>query len=460
MEKILIVDDEKNMRMILSKILKNAGYEIYQAESGKQALREVKKSSSDLVLLDLKLPDINGIEVLEKIKQHDNSIIVIMLTAYGDIKNAVEAMKLGAYDYLKKPFDNEEMILVIEKALENLRLSREVKLLRDRLDEKISIKEMMGESAQIRKVIKLVEQVASTNMSVFLEGKTGTGKELIARMIHQKSHRKDGPFIAVDCGAIPESLFESELFGHEKGAFTDAISTHIGKFEQANGGTLFLDEINNLPLNLQPKFLRALEEKAIQRLGGKGVRQIDVRIVIASSMNIVDKMGKGEFRDDLFYRLSEFKIDIPSLWQRKDDIPTIANYFLKRACIEMKKNINGFTTEAMNSLIDYQWPGNVRELKNVVKRAVLLAQDDYIKKEHLIFITFDKRVDEFDIISSKINEQLRNSDTSLQSILEKVEIDILKKALKISDGKKTKAAKMLGLSRYTLYRKLKLLGLV
>ena len=460
MEKILIVDDEKNMRMILSKILKNAGYEIYQAESGKQALREVKKSSPDLVLLDLKLPDINGIEVLEKIKQHDNSIIVIMLTAYGDIKNAVEAMKLGAYDYLKKPFDNEEMILVIEKALENLRLSREVKLLRDRLDEKISIKEMMGESAQIRKVIKLVEQVASTNMSVFLEGKTGTGKELIARMIHQKSHRKDGPFIAVDCGAIPESLFESELFGHEKGAFTDAISTHIGKFEQANGGTLFLDEINNLPLNLQPKFLRALEEKAIQRLGGKGVRQIDVRIVIASSMNIVDKMGKGEFRDDLFYRLSEFKIDIPSLWQRKDDIPTIANYFLKRACIEMKKNINGFTTEAMNSLIDYQWPGNVRELKNVVKRAVLLAQDDYIKKEHLIFITFDKRVDEFDIISSKINEQLRNSDTSLQSILEKVEIDILKKALKISDGKKTKAAKMLGLSRYTLYRKLKLLGLV
>ncbi len=459
MEKILIVDDEKNMRLILSKILKNAGYEIYQAESGKQALKEVKKSSPDLVLLDLKLPDINGIEVLEKIKQHDNFIIVIMLTAYGDLKNAVEAMKLGAYDYLKKPFDNEEMILVIEKALENLRLSREVKLLRDRLDEKISIKEMMGESAQIRKVIKLVEQVASTNMSVFLEGKTGTGKELIARMIHQKSPRKDGPFIAVDCGAIPESLFESELFGHEKGAFTDAISTHTGKFEQANGGTIFLDEINNLPLNLQPKFLRTLEEKAINRLGGRGVRQIDVRVVVASSMNIVDQMEKGEFRDDLFYRLNEFKIDIPSLWQRKDDIPAIANYFLKRACIEMKKNINGFTTEAMNYLIDYRWPGNVRELKNVVKRAVLLAQDDYIKKEHLIFITFYKRVDEFDIISSKVNEQLRNSDTSLHSVLEKVEIDILKQALKLSNGKKAKAAKMLGLSRYTLYRKLKLLGL-
>ncbi len=459
MEKILIVDDEKNMRLILNKILSKEGYEIYQTEDGKQALKEVKKSSPDLVLLDLKLPDINGIEVLEKIKQHDNSIIVIMLTAYGDIKIAVEAMKLGAYDYLKKPFDNEEMILVIKKALDNLRLSREVKLLRDRLDEKISIKEMMGESAPIRKVIKFVEQVASTNMSVFLEGKTGTGKELIARMIHQKSSRKDGPFIAVDCGAIPESLFESELFGYEKGAFTDAVSTHIGKFEQANGGTLFLDEINNLPLNLQSKFLRAIEEKTIQRLGGKEAIQIDVRIIVASNINIIEEVNKKTFRDDLFYRLNEFKIDIPTLEERKDDIPAIANYFVRRACIEMKKNILGISKDAMNSLISYGWPGNIRELKNVVKRAVLLAQDDYIKKEQLVFIKFDKRVNESEIISSKTEEQLRNTDTSLQSILEKAEIDILKQALKISNGKKTKAAKMLGISRYTLYRKLKFLGL-
>ena len=459
MEKILIVDDETNIRFILSKILKKDGFEIYQAENGKQALEEIKKLSPELVLLDLKLPDINGIEVLEKIKRHDNSIIVIMLTAYGEIKNAVEAMKLGAYDYLKKPFDNEEMVLVIEKALENLRLSREVKLLRDRLDEKISIKEMMGESAQIRKVVKFVEQVASTDMSVFLEGKTGTGKELIARMIHQKSHRKDGPFIVVDCGAIPESLFESELFGHEKGAFTGAISTLIGKFEQANSGTLFIDEINNLPLNLQPKFLRAIENNKIQRLGSKRIIQIDIRIVVASNKNIFNEVEKGEFRDDLFYRLNEFQIDIPLLYQRKDDIPTIANYFLRNACTEMKKSILGFSAEAMNYLIEYKWPGNVRELKNVVKRAVLLAQDDYIKKEHLILLAFDKKGDSSKIISPNIEEQFDKTNTSLKSILDKVEIDVLKQALKKSNGKKAKAAKMLGLSRYSFYRKLKDLDL-
>lgn len=456
MEKILIVDDEKNMRLILNKILSKEGYEIYQAENGKQALKEIKKSSPDLVLLDLKLPDINGIEVLEKIKQYDNSIIVIMLTAYGDIKNAVEAMKLGAYDYLKKPLDNEEMILVIKKALDNLRLSREVKLLRDRLDEKISIKEMMGESAPIRKVLKMVEMVAPTNMTVFLEGKTGTGKELISRLIHQKSNRRNKPFIAVDCGAIPESLFESELFGYEKGAFTDAVSTHIGKFEQANKGTLFLDEINNLPLNLQSKFLRAIEEKTIQRLGGKGAIQIDVRIIVASNINIIEEVNKKTFRDDLFYRLNEFRIDIPTLKERKDDIPTLSNYFLKEANLEMKKNILGISKDAMNSLISYGWPGNIRELKNVIKRAVLLTQGEYITRENLIFISIDnklKKNDEWDY------KRLIKEGVTLNDMIEKVEIDILKQALKISNGKKTKAAKMLGLSRYTLYRKLKVLGL-
>jgi len=455
MEKILIVDDEKNMRLILNKILSKEGYEIYQAENGNQALKGVKKSSPDLVLLDLKLPDINGIEVLEKIKQHDNSITVIMLTAYGDIKNAVEAMKLGAYDYLKKPFDNEEMILVIKKALDNLRLSREVKLLRDRLDEKISIKEMMGESAPIRKVLKMVEIVAPTNMTVFLEGKTGTGKELISRLIHQKSNRKNKPFIAVDCGAIPESLFESELFGYEKGAFTDAVSTHIGKFEQADKGTLFLDEINNLPLNLQSKFLRALEEKTIQRLGGNEAIQIDVRIIVASNINIIEEVNKKTFRDDLFYRLNEFKIDIPTLEERRDDIPTLSNYFLKEANLEMKKNILGISKDAMNSLISYSWPGNIRELKNVIKRAVLLSQGEYITRENLIFISIDNKLkkDDWDY------KRLIKEGVTLNDMIEEAEIDILKQALQKTNGNKTKAAKMLGLSRYTLYRKLKVLGL-
>jgi len=455
MEKILIVDDEKNMRLILNKILSKEGYEIYQAENGNQALKEVKKSSPDLVLLDLKLPDINGIEVLEKIKQHDNSIIVIILTAYGDIKNAVEAMKLGAYDYLKKPFDNEEMILVIKKALDNLRLSREVKLLRDRLDEKISIKEMMGESVPIRKVLKMVEMVAPTNMTVFLEGKTGTGKELISRLIHQKSNRRNKPFIAVDCGAIPESLFESELFGYEKGAFTGAVSTHIGKFEQANKGTLFLDEINNLPLNLQSKFLRAIEEKTIQRLGGKGAIQIDVRIIVASNINIIEEVNKKTFRDDLFYRLNEFRIDIPTLKERKDDIPTLSNYFLKEANLEMKKNILGISKDAMSALISYNWLGNVRELKNVIKRAVLLSHNGYITKDNLILLSSNS-------VSGREEWNFKNlikDGKTLDKMIEKFEIEIIIEILKETNGNKTKAAKMLGLSRYTLYRKLKILGL-
>ena len=455
MEKILIVDDEKNMRLILNKILSKEGYEIYRAENGNQALKEVKKSSPDLVLLDLKLPDINGIEVLEKIKQHDNSIIVIILTAYGDIKNAVEAMKLGAYDYLKKPFDNEEMILVIKKALDNLRLSREVKLLRDRLDEKISIKEMMGESVPIRKVLKMVEMVAPTNMTVFLEGKTGTGKELISRLIHQKSNRRNKPFIAVDCGAIPESLFESELFGYEKGAFTGAVSTHIGKFEQANKGTLFLDEINNLPLNLQSKFLRAIEEKTIQRLGCKGDIQIDVRIIVASNINIIEEVNKKTFRDDLFYRLNEFKIDIPTLEERRDDIPTLSNYFLKEANLEMKKNILGISKDAMSALISYNWLGNVRELKNVIKRAVLLSHNGYITKDNLILLSSNS-------VSQKEEWNVKNlikDGKTLDKMIEKFEIEIIIEILKETNGNKTKAAKMLGLSRYTLYRKLKILGL-
>ena len=455
MEKILIVDDEKNMRLILNKILSKEGYEIYQAENGNQALKEVKKSSPDLVLLDLKLPDINGIEVLEKIKQHDNSIIVIILTAYGDIKNAVEAMKLGAYDYLKKPFDNEEMILVIKKALDNLRLSREVKLLRDRLDEKISIKEMMGESVPIRKVLKMVEMVAPTNMTVFLEGKTGTGKELISRLIHQKSNRRNKPFIAVDCGAIPESLFESELFGYEKGAFTGAVSTHIGKIEQADGGTLFLDEINNLPLNLQSKFLRAIEEKTIQRLGGKGDIQIDVRIIVASNINIIEEVNKKTFRDDLFYRLNEFRIDIPTLKERKDDIPTLSNYFLKEANLEMKKNILGISKDAMSALISYNWLGNVRELKNVIKRAVLLSHNGYITKDNLILLSSNS-------VSGREEWNFKNlikDGKTLDKMIEKFEIEIIIEILKETNGNKTKAAKMLGLSRYTLYRKLKILGL-
>ena len=385
MEKILIVDDEKHMRLILSKILQDEGYQTFTAEDGHKAMIEIKQNNPQLVLLDYKLPDINGDKLLEKIKKYDNSIIVIMLTAFGDIKKAVTSMKSGAYDYLTKPFNNEEIILTIRKALQNLHLKTEVKYLKKKLEKKEEYSEIIGESVQIKKVLEQIELVATSDISVFLEGETGTGKELAAHLIHKKSSRRDYPFVAVDCGAIPETLFESEMFGHEKGAFTGAVSIRIGKFEQANGGTLFLDEITNLPLTMQAKLLRSIQEKKIMRLGGRKQLEVDVRIIAASNKNIVENVRSGEFRSDLFYRLNEFKIELPSLRERKDDIPILADYFLKKMNKEQKKNILGFTPETMNELLNYSWSGNIRELKNIVKRAALIAQGSYIKPEHLFF---------------------------------------------------------------------------
>ncbi|MCK4311831.1 MAG: sigma-54-dependent Fis family transcriptional regulator [Candidatus Cloacimonetes bacterium] len=445
MEKILIVDDEDNIRFILSELLEKAGYQTIQAENGNQALVEFENFYPELVLLDYKLPDMNGNQILDKMKEINSSVIVIMLTAFGDIKKAVESMKLGAFDYLTKPFNNEEILLVVQKALKTLELTQEIKTLRKRIEGDIEIKEMMGESSQIRKVLEQVELVASNDITVFLEGETGTGKDLIAKMIHKKSPRKDKSFVAVDCGAVPETLFESELFGYEKGAFTGAVSRRIGKFEQANGGTLFLDEITNLPMSLQPKLLRVIQDNEIQRLGGGNAIKINVRIIVASNKNIIEDVRNGKFRDDLFYRIHEFKIDLPTLKERKDDIPILANYFLKEANYELKKNIEGFSTQAMNSLLDYTWPGNIRELKNVIKRAVIITKSKTILPDHLLFTNLKETIQE-----NEIDEDLLMSSISGKVIESKIQI--IKKAILKADGNKTKAAEILGISRNQLYR--------
>ncbi len=430
MNRILIVDDDVIIRIALSKLLKKDGYNTKLVGTGKLAISALESFRPQLVLLDFELPDMNGFEILKRIKQIDKSIIVIMITSFADVRKAVEAMKMGAYNFFSKPFDKTEILSVVKKALSIPKKSESLP---------INISEMMGTSKPLQGVLKDIERVSDKDITVFLEGETGTGKELFARMIHQKSPRKDKPFIAVDCGAIPESLFESELFGHKKGAFTGATEDKKGKFELADGGTLFLDEINSLPMNMQPKFLRALQENEIQRLGDEHSKKINVRIIAASNNNINEDVRIGIFREDLFYRIHEFKIDLPNLKQRKDDIPIIAKYFLKEISADYKKIVTHFSPVAMKTLSGYSWPGNIRELKNVIKSAVLLCDEDKIEIEHLVL----KNV-------RKLDEENKDDDLSnvLYSFTEK---EMIEKALRKTKYNKTEAAKLLGISRSKFY---------
>jgi len=383
MAKIVIVDDNKNMQIILQNLLVDEGYDVIPATNGRDGLKAIIEQLPDLVLLDIRLPEMNGIDLLQQITKLEKEILVIMITAYGDIETAVETMKLGAYDYITKPFVNEELKMVIRKALDTSELKQEVKILRQKLEVKKSDDILMGSSPEIMRILKQVELVASTDMSVIIQGKSGTGKEVIAKLIHNKSKRKNKSFIPIDCGAIPDTLVESELFGYQKGAFTGASSAKKGKFEIANGGTLFLDEITNLPTSAQAKILRVIQEKKITKVGSTELVNIDVRIIVATNRDIIRAVKESSFRDDLFHRLNEFTITLPQLKERKNDIPIIAEQFLKEANIELEKKIKGFLPKAMSILESYAWPGNVRELKHVIKKAVLLEETDHITTNSL-----------------------------------------------------------------------------
>src|SRR3990167_1826997 len=352
--RILVLDDGKELWFNLSSIVKDEGYDVLAVGDGREALKAVQNNSPNLALLDIRLPSMDGMEILKKLKGIDKDLLIIMLTAYVEVKDAVKAMKLGAFDYITKPFDNEELILVIKKALHTQSLSREVEYLRKKLDQApVSIEETMGDSLQIKQVLKQVEIIAATNMTVILQGESGTGKEVIAKMIHEKSLRKDKPFIAIDCGAIPDTLVESELFGYEKGAFTGAEERKEGKFEQSNGGTLFFDEITNLPNSIQMKLLRAVQERKFQHLGGNRYIAADVRIIVATNISLSEAVKIGKFRDDLFHRLNEFHIDLPPLRERKEDLPVLTKYFLDEANRDLGKKTEGFSAEAMKFLLDY-----------------------------------------------------------------------------------------------------------
>lgn len=453
--KILIVDDNEDLQFNLSSLLDSEGFKTYTAGNGVTALIEIKSKNPNLVLLDMRLPGMDGMQILDEIKKIDKSIIVIILTAFGDIKNVVRAMKKGAYDYITKPFDNEEIVLTIRKALETQSLNKEVQVLRKQLEEKHYTDAVIGESVRFKQALKQVSIIAPTNMTVVIQGESGTGKEVIAKMIHEQSPRKDSPIIAIDCGAIPESLVESELFGHEKGAFTGAVGQQEGKFELANGGTIFLDEIANLSDANQIKLLRVIQERKVHRLGGKKDIKIDVRIIAASNVTLEDSVEDGKFRHDLFYRLNEFQIKLPALRERKDDIPIFAKYFLEDANREMGKEIAGFTPEAMQMLLNYDWPGNVRELKNAVRRSVVLAENDHVTPENISFTIIKNNNNRTEFHSNGASGKI----STIEDATKVFERELIEKALNQTGGNKINAAELLQMNRKTLYRKMKILGM-
>ncbi|MFZ5518529.1 MAG: sigma-54-dependent transcriptional regulator [Candidatus Zhuqueibacterota bacterium] len=458
MSRILIVDDERDMRWILANILRTEYYEISEAESGEQALNVIRKERPELVLLDKMIPGkMDGIEVLRQVKSIDSSICVIMITAIGDSKSIVNAVKMGAFDYILKPFDDEELLITVSRALEQRSLSLEVIELRARLEHRETLESVMGSSETIRSIHKQIEKVAGTDFTVLLQGESGTGKEVVARAIHQLSQRRNKPFVAVDCGAIPDTLVESELFGYEKGAFTGADARKEGQFELANTGTIFLDEIGNIPYPVQKKMLRLIQERKVQHLGGKKLIDVDVRIIAATNENLSAQIDKGDFRSDLYYRLNEFKITLPNLRERKDDIPFLADKFLKETSAELKKGVKGFSNDALKKLMSYQWKGNIRELKNVIRRAVLLC-DDRVGIEHLIFD--HQQVPAYlcfqDYIDPKNIRPLKEVNRQILSMVEK---EAISNALLFTKGNKNRASRILDIDYKTLLTKIKAYGI-
>ncbi len=445
--KILVADDEKNMLWALTNVLSKQGFKTFTARDGEEAIHQFNKHLPDVVLLDLKMPKKNGIEVLKEIKKINDSIPVIMITAHGNIETAIEAMKLGAFDYVQKPFEMEEINVLIKKALKIRDLTMEVELLRDELSRGNQI---IGESPQIKEVMDLVNRVAKSNATVLILGESGTGKELVANAIHYNSDRKNKPFVKVNCGALPENLLESELFGHEKGAFTGAISRKIGRFERAHGGSIFLDEIGEMSFSTQVKLLRVLQEKQIERVGSTEVIDVDVRIIAATNKDLKRLVEEGRFREDLYYRLNVIPIKIPPLRERKQDIPLLVKYFLQKYSLETGRRGMTISDSALNKLKAYSWPGNIRELQNVIERAVILSPGREITEDQLPpeIVKRDRQIelDEFKLPKNGVN-------------LNDLEKSLIKQALDMTNGNQTEAARLLGITRHTLIYRMEKYGL-
>jgi len=449
---VLIVDDEVGTRESVKMILKN-DYEVFLAKDAEEAFLQIKEHSPDVVLLDIILPDIDGLKVLEKVKESDPDLIVIMITATKTIKTAVEAMKLGAYDYVTKPFDIDELRLIISRSLSTQALEKEVKYLRKEIDKGFSIGNIIGKSKVMENIFKVVRLIADSKSTVLIMGESGTGKELISRAIHYNSNRKNFPFVTINCAAIPETLIESELFGHERGAFTNAIEKKLGRFEIAQHGTLFLDEIGELSLSTQAKILRFLEEKEFNRVGGSKTIKVDVRLITATNRDLNQLLKKGEFREDLYYRINVVPIVIPPLRERKEDIPMLLENFIKKFNAENNKNIKGISKEALELMMNYDWPGNVRELENLIERIIALTSNEYIQHNDLPFSLIN---------IPKINglkESVLNGKVSFLEAEEEFEKGIILDALKRANYVQSHAAEMLRISRRILKYKMEKLGI-
>ncbi|KAB2835868.1 MAG: sigma-54-dependent Fis family transcriptional regulator [Candidatus Brocadia sp.] len=441
-EKVLVVDDDLLGREYLSEILIRNGYEVVSASDGQQALARVSKEGYDLVFLDMKMPEMGGMEVLEKVKTLSPETVVVLMTAYGTIETAVEAMKKGAYDYIIKPFSPDQVELVIARVNERQKLIMENKYWRSNsnVDEKMN--PIFSKNSKMFQIYEQIKRIAQSKASVLVQGESGTGKELVARAIHFHSNRYESPFIRVNCAALTETLLESELFGHERGAYTGAISKHLGRFELANEGTLLLDEISEISPNIQAKLLRVLEEEEFERVGGEKTIKIDVRIVATTNRNLLEEIHKGTFREDLFYRLNVVPIYLPPLRERREDIPLLVDYYLKKYCIENNVTVKAMDTAIMDYFCQYNWPGNVRELKNVIQRAVVMSSSDGLPAEQLnnLFIHQDAKRSEGIMTDGKA--------------IEDVERDLIYSTLEKTGGNKTKAAELLKITTRTLRNKL------
>jgi two-component system NtrC family response regulator len=450
METILIVDDEKNYLLVLSAVLEDEGYEVLTAPGGAEALEIQKSSDLDLVVTDMKMSGMDGIEFLEQIKARDPDLPVIMMTAHGTVDKAVEAMQKGAYSYILKPFDNERLILFAKKAMSTYQVVKENRRLRVAVESQYQFGRIIGKSKPMRDLFETIQKVAPSNATVLIEGESGTGKELVAKAIHFNSPRRDNAFVAVNCSALAENLLESELFGHERGAFTGAISSRKGRFELAHGGTLFLDEIGELSANLQVKLLRVLQERTFERVGGMRSIGVDIRVIGATNKNLRDEMLAGRFREDLYYRLNVVHLTIPPLRERREDIRLLVNHFVEKYAPERKSlaPVTGMAQEVDRLFYEYSWPGNVRELENVIERVMILCPNDIITGADLP-TGFKNNVD------NALHLDGIPPGAQLYQTLEMVEKVMIQRALKMADNVQSHAADILGIGKSGLNQKIK-----
>jgi putative PEP-CTERM system response regulator len=449
---VLIVDDEVGVRESLKMILKK-DYDVFLAKDAEEAFLQIKEHSPDVILLDIILPDLDGLKVLERIKQNEPDIVVIMITATNTAKTAVEAMKLGAYHYVTKPFDNDELRLIISRSLSEKALKQELIFRREEMDKSFDFGNILGKSKGMKDIFKMVKQIADSKSTVLIMGESGTGKELISRAIHYNSNRKNYPFVTINCAAIPETLIESELFGHEKGAFTNAIEKKLGRFEVAHQGTLFLDEIGELSLTTQAKILRFLEEKEFNRVGGSKTIKVDVRLITATNKDLNQMIKKGSFREDLYYRINVVPIVIPPLRERKEDIPILIDHFINKFGVENNKNVKGINKDALEFLMQYEWPGNVRELENLIERVIALTSNEYIPANELPY-SF-KNIPKI----NGLKESVLDGKVSFLQAEEEFEKEVILDALKRTNYIQSHAAEILGISRRILKYKMDKLGI-